>query len=384
MTGSLQVKNDKYFIVLNSYVNGKRKQKWIKTDLPVKGNKRKAEWLLRQTIQQHEQREGIISSDVTFSDYVRQWLMQVKRRVDEVTYQGYETLAKSHILPYFDASGLRLQDVTRQTLQGYIDEKAACGRKDGKGGLSPRSLRLHKNILYQTLTEAVKAGLLPANPCEYVDLPGAVRREPHFYTAEQLQTLLEAIREDPIYPLVKITALYGLRRSELLGLQWDSIDFTRGTMTIRHTVSKVTKAVAKDKTKNASSYRSFPLLPEAREIFLQAQASERTNRKLFGKEYKENAYVFKWPDGRPFPPDYVTHHFARLLKKHGLPYIRFHDLRHSCASLLLSHGFTLKDVQEWLGHSDIKMTANVYGHLDVARKQSIADEMSALLTSRGC
>lgn len=328
MTGSLQVKNDKYFIVLNSYVNGKRKQKWIKTDLPVKGNKRRAEQLLRQTIQQHEQREGIIPSDVTFSDYVRQWLTQVRRRVDEVTCQGYETLAKSHILPYFDASGLRLQDVTRQTLQDYIDEKAARGRKDGKGGLSPRSLRLHKNILYQTLTEAVKAGLLPANPCEYVDLPGAVRREPHFYTAEQLQTLLEAIREDPIYPLVKITALYGLRRSELLGLQWDSIDFTRGTMTIRHTVSKVTKAVAKDKTKNASSYRSFPLLPEVREIFLQAQASERINRRLFGKEYRENTYVFKWPDGRPFPPDYVTHHFARLLKKHGLPYIRFHDLRH--------------------------------------------------------
>lgn len=381
MTGSLQIKNDKYYIVLNDCVNGKRKQKWCKTGLPAKGNKRKAEQLLRDTLRQHEQQRGIVRSDVTFSDYVRLWLTQVKRRVDEVTYQGYGVLANGHILPYFDASGVKLQELTRQQLQDYIDEKAARGRKDGKGGLSARSLRLHKNVLYQTLTEAVKAGLLPANPCQYIDLPSTARHEAHFYTAQQMQELLDAIRDDPLYPLVKITALYGLRRSELLGLQWDSIDFDRGTLTIRHTVTKVTTAVAKDKTKNASSYRTFPLLPEARQIFLSALDAERENRRLFGKSYQQSPYVFKWPDGRPFSPDYVTHHFAALLRKHGLPPIRFHELRHTCASLLLSQGMTLKDVQEWLGHSDIKMTANVYGHLDIARKQSIADTMSSLLSS---
>lgn len=382
MTGSLQIKDNKYYIVLNSYASGKRRQKWIRTDLPVKGNKRRAEQLLRQTIQAYERQQGIIPSDVSFADFIRTWLAQVKRRVDEVTYQGYESLANSHILPYFDASGLKLQQVTRQLLQDYMDEKAAHGRKDGKGGLSPRSLRLHKNILYQALTEAVKAGLLSANPCEYIDLPSVPRHEAHFYTAEQVQTLLDSIRDDPLFPLVKITAIYGLRRSELLGLQWDSIDFESGTLTIRHTVSKVTKPVEKDKTKNASSYRSFPLLPEARAIFLQALSDQRTNRRLFGKAYQENPYVFKWPDGRPFPPDYITHHFARLLQKNGLSRIRFHELRHSCASILLSNGFTLKDVQEWLGHSDIKMTANVYGHLDMARKQSIAQEMSSLLSGK--
>lgn len=381
MTGSLQIKNDKYYIVLNDCVNGKRKQKWCKTGLPAKGNKRKAEQLLRDTLRQHEQQRGIVRSDVTFSDYVRLWLTQVKRRVDEVTYQGYEVLANGHILPYFDASGVKLQEVTRQQLQDYIDEKAARGRKDGKGGLSARSLRLHKNILYQTLTEAVKAGLLSANPCQYVDLPSTARHEAHFYTVQQMQELLDAIRDDPLYPLVKIAALYGLRRSELLGLQWDSIDFDRGTLTIRHTVTKVTTAVAKDKTKNASSYRTFPLLPEARQIFLSALDAERENRRLFGKSYQQSPYVFKWPDGRPFSPDYVTRHFAALLRKHDLPPIRFHELRHTCASLLLSQGMTLKDVQEWLGHSDIKMTANVYGHLDIARKQSIADTMSSLLSS---
>ena len=190
MTGSLQIKNNKYYIVLNDYVNGKRKQKWVKTELPIKGNKRKAEQLLRETLQQQEQQSGIVRSDVTFSDYVRVWLSQVKRRVDEVTYQGYEILANGHILPYFDASGVKLQEVNRHHLQAYIDEKAASGRKNGKGGLSARSLRLHKNILNQALTEAVKADLLPANPCQYVDLPSVQRYEAHYYTAQQLQELL--------------------------------------------------------------------------------------------------------------------------------------------------------------------------------------------------
>ena len=328
MTGSLQIKNDKYYIVINDCANGKRRQKWLKTGLPAKGNKRRAEQMLRDVVQDYERQRGIIRSDVTLADYVRQWMVQAKRRVDEVTYQGYEALANGHILPYFDANGVKLQDVTHRQLQAYIDEKAAHGRKDGKGGLSARSLRLHKNILYQALTEAVKAGLLPSNPCQHVELPSATRHEAHFYTAQQLRKLFDAIRDDPLYPLVKITALYGLRRSELLGLQWDSIDFERGTLTIRHTVTKVTTAVAKDKTKNASSYRSFPLLPEAQRIFLAALNAEKENRRLCGKDYQQNPYVFKWPDGRPFSPDYVSHHFAALLHKHSLPHIRFHELRH--------------------------------------------------------
>lgn len=380
MTGSLQIKSNKYYIVLNRYENGKRRPKWIATGLAVRGNKRRAEQLLRETLQKEQLASGTVPSDVTFSAYVRYWLQQVQRRVDEVTFQGYEVLATGHILPYFDQTGLLLQEVTRADLQAYIDEKAAHGRKDGKGGLSARSLRLHKNILNQTLTEAVKNELLPGNPCQYVALPPTVRYEPSFYNATQLQLLFSAMEGDPLAPLVRITTIYGLRRSEVLGLQWDSIDFDRGTVTIRHTVSKVTRAVEKDKTKNASSYRSYPLTPEARAIFRKAQEEEATNRRLMGRSYQNNAYVFKWPDGRLYSPDYVTRHFSTLLKNNGLPHIRFHELRHSCASLLLSQGCALKDVQEWLGHSDIKMTANIYGHLDVDRKQGIARALSDLLS----
>ena len=376
MTGSLTVKNGKYYAVLNVYENGKRKKKWISTDLPERGNKRKAEQFLREKLAEYERMEGIVHSDVRFSDYVRIWLEQIARTVDPVTMQGYQVTADSHILPYFDEKKTALADVDCKTLQQYIDMKHKSGRLDGKGGLSPKSIRAHKNIISQALDMAVKNKLISSNPCQFVILPPLVRYESTFYNDKQLKALFAALKDDPIFPMVKITALYGLRRSELLGLQWDSIDFEGKTMTIRHTVAKVTEVVAKDKTKNASSRRTFPLTAEALEIFKQAQCQEQQNRLAFGKEYQENSYVFKWADGHTYSPDYLSHRFNDLLKKHNLPHIRFHELRHSCASLLISMGQSLKDVQEWLGHSDIQMTANIYAHLDIARKTSIAASLA--------
>ena len=159
-------------------------------------------------------------------------------------------------------------------------------------------------------------------------------------------------------------------------MQWDSIDLEASTLTIKHTVVKQKSLVAKDKTKNATSRRMFPLMPEMRILFEQTKANEALNCRLFGREYYENAYIFKWPDGRTFSPNYVSCKFRALLKQHDLPHIRFHDLRHSCASLLIAQGFGLKDVQEWLGHADITLTANTYAHLDMGRKKSIAESIA--------
>lgn len=380
MTGSLQIKRDKYHIVLNTYdKNGKRKQKWISTNLSVKGNKKRAEQLLRETLKQYELMEKQVGSELLFGDAVRFWLEEAAMRVDTVTLQGYTTLANSHILPYFDVLGVKLVDIDRRILQSYLDEKHRNGRLDGGGGLSPRSLRLHKNILYQTLKGAVRDGLIPANPCDLVTLPKNDRHEAKFYSAEQVNALLAACKDDVLYPLLTLTAIYGLRRSEVLGLKWDSIDFDNGTLTIKHTVAKVTTVVEKDKTKNSSSHRSFPLLPNIRDLLLSLKQQEKTNRKLFGAEYHENNYVLKWDDGHPFSPDYVSHHFAALLKLHNFPAIRFHELRHSCASILINQGASLKDVQEWLGHSDISVTADIYSHLDIQRKQGIANMMARQL-----
>ena len=121
------------------------------------------------------------------------------------------------------------------------------------------------------------------------------------------------------------------------------------------------------------------MFENSRKLLLQLKERERKNRVLFGNENDANKYIFIWENGTQFGRDYVTQRFSRLLERNGLPHIRFHDLRHSCASLLISHDFTLKDIQEWVGHADIKMTANVYSHLETTRKNKLAEVMSASL-----
>ena len=377
MTGSLQVKNGKYYMVLNGVENGKRKQRWVSTGLTEKGNRRKAERLLREKLAEEERKAPSgEATNILFTDYLQRWLALSEQRVDEVTMQSYRMLSLRHVLPWFQERGLTLSEVSRKVIQEFLDEKGRCGRLDGKGGLGPKSLRELKNVLNQTLNEAVREELLTVNPCNLLRLPPKETSRAQFYTSEQLNALLTAVKEEPLYPLIRTAVVYGLRRSELLGLKWDSLDFENDTLAIRHTVVKVYSTVAKDKTKTKSSYRSFPLPPEMRDLFLSLRADQERNRRLMGKDYVQTDHVFCWPDGRPFTSDYVSHRFSQLLKKYGLPHIRFHDLRHSCASFFINQGCDLKQVQEWMGHSDISTTANIYGHLETQRKNAMAAMVS--------
>ena len=170
--------------------------------------------------------------------------------------------------------------------------------------------------------------MIQTNPADLVVMPHAAQFTGTFYTEAQMRDLLTAVKNERLYPIVYVTALYGLRRSEVLGLKWDSINFAMQTLTIRHTVARVTKVVEKNKTKNASSFRSFPLTDDAVRLFKILLQQEQYYRNHFGKDYIDNNYVFTWEDGHPYSPDYVSHTFHKLLKKYDLPHIRFHDLRH--------------------------------------------------------
>lgn len=379
MTGSVQEKNGKYYAVLNLIdTNGKRKQKWISTGLDTKGNKRKAEQILRDKIKEYELKQNVISTDILFSDYVLHWLEIKKSSIDIVTYQGYKIIVNAHIVPYFKSKGIRLTDLTRNHIQCYIDEKLKNGRSDGKGGLSAKTVRSHIVIVKQVLNEALKNEFILSNPSAFVDLPKTQHFEAGFYSEKQISELLRLTEKEPLHALIKTTVVYGLRKSELLGLKWDSIDFEKNTVSIKHTVVQNSVLVEKDSTKNKSSYRTYPMSNDMKQMFLEIKETERQNSILFGKEYIKNDYIFKWDNGKQYTPNYISHKFKSILENYNLPKIRFHDLRHTCASLLLAKGCSMKDIQEWLGHSDYSTTANIYSHLDVNRKNDIANLMAKL------
>lgn len=379
MTGSLQTKGNIYYAVLNYYDdNGKRKKKWISTGLSIVGNnKRKAEKILRDILKEHEDGKVVYSKEILFSDWMIGWLERMKANIELTTWEGYESYVRVHIIPYFTRKPIKLSELAPRHIQDYITEKLKNGRADGKGGLCVESVKKHRKVMNIALKEALNLNLIPYNPCERTKLPKNDNKfVASFYNESQAMELLRISKDSVIEPAIILTVYYGLRRSEVCGLKWDAIDFDKGTMVIRNTVVKVKTLVEKERTKNKSSYRTFPLLPSVRTYLLELRRNQKKMQLLFGDTYVRNDYICKWEDGRPIAPGYITKKFAKLLKSSTLPHIRFHDLRHSTASILIGMGFGLKEVQEWLGHNDITTTADIYGHLEFTTKVTMADRLN--------
>jgi integrase len=240
-------------------------------------------------------------------------------------------------------------------------------------------------LLSKAFKTAMKKEILRENPIEEVDRPKKNRYHATFYTVDEMLTLMEAFCEDPLDLPVQIAAYYGLRRSEVLGLKWDAIDFTRKTISIRHKVIEAEingkfVPVGEDVLKTKSSFRTLPLIPEIEFLLLKEKEKQEMYRRLFKKSYCRDYldYICVDQTGKLLRPNYVTEHFAWVIEKYDLKKIRFHDLRHTCASLLLSKGISMKQIQIWLGHSTFSTTADIYAHLDYSAQEESAKVMTGL------
>jgi integrase len=196
-----------------------------------------------------------------------------------------------------------------------------------------------------------------------------------FLTGEEANRLLQAFVGHELQAMVYVTLYYGLRRSEALGLRWQAVDFENNTITINHTVVKNLTIEYKDSTKSKKSMHTFPLLDDVKNLLLKLKKQQDENRRTFKKAYNETDYIFKYADGSLYRPDCVTRSFQRVLKNHGLPRMRYHDLRHSTASILHDKNWDLKDIQDWLRHADIETTGNIYTHISSQRKQATARDL---------
>lgn len=382
ITGYLQKKKDMFYVVLHlNDAEGKLKKKWISTGLHVKGNKKKAEALLFEIKKEYDVNPKSVplkESTVLFSDFLLTWLEIVKGQVEAITYQSYSNNLKSVAAPYFAERQITLQDLSPKDIQEFYQFLLT------KRSISANSvLHYHANI-HKALKYAVKRELITMNPADKVDRPKKEEFIGTFYNTAEIEKLFEVTKNTQLEFPVKMASFYGLRRSEIVGLRWQAIDFDCKTITIEHTINVLHGGhlVAKDRTKNKSSRRTLPLIPEVEELLRCMKRDQEDYRRLckssYCKDFKDYVYVNSL--GKLISPDYITRKFHDVIQKYGLRKIRFHDLRHTCASLLLANGVDMKEIQEWLGHSNYSTTANIYTHLDYSSKVSSANTMQKLFS----
>lgn len=389
VTVSLHEKNGIYQAVINyKDENNKRKQKWVSTRLETRGNKKLALAKAEEIRAEFEKELNSNSlyktnksnnTNILFLDFLKDWLKMVKQTIEPSTYTSYNQIISDRVSKYFSNNPIKLVYIQPIDIQNYYNHLFI-------EGLSGNTVIHHHAVIRKCLDYAFKMDIIPNNPADKVQRPKKEQYIGSFYNENELNELFEKSKDDPMELIILITAFYGLRRSEVLGLKWDAFDFENKTITIKHTViiAKLDgerQIIAKDRTKNKSSYRTLPLLDEIADKLLEAKERQENFKKAFGKSYtkKDKDYVFVNPQGKLIRPDYISEHFKILLKNNGLRHIRFHDLRHSCASLLLAKGIPMKAIQEWLGHSNFSTTANIYAHLDSNSKQVSADTILSAL-----
>lgn len=383
VAGHLQEKNGMFYVVLNYRdENGKRKTPWISTNLPVKGNKKRAENFMMDVrrnfvppnVQRSEEREAMQKGDILFTDFLLKWLRVAKSTVKLTTYASYEMMATKIIIPYFQILNIKLKELTTEDIQDFYSAQLER--------VSANTVIHYHAVIHRALKYAVKIKTIQSNPAVNVERPRKEKFIGSFYDKKEINTLFDIIQGHPLEVAIKLAAFYGLRREEIIGLKWTAIDFENNTLTIQHTVTECNLdgkyiEVASDTAKTDSSLRTMPLVTNFRAMLLAKKEKQEHYRKLCGRSYcKEYLdYIFVNEMGERWKPRYLSDGFKRILEQNGLRRIRFHDLRHTCASLLLANNVPMKKIQEWLGHSDFSTTANIYAHLDFQSKISSAEAM---------
>jgi len=389
MTGCIAQRNETYYVRLTYYdKNHKRKDKWVSTGLSGRGAKQKAAAMINSFIEKYSYLEKS-EHPSKMADYLKMWKALQENEVAETTYDGYHTYIDRHLIPYFAALNIDIQDVTPGHIMDYVSYLSNDGgRKDNKlGGQSITSIKKIISILRKVFNYAVAYGDIKINPALQVTLPKKEKNSNNlnknkrqvFMTAEEAQKMLDAFKNEEIGPIIFVTLYYGLRRSEALGLKWQAVDFDNDTISINHTIVSNGRIIAKDSTKTYSSERTYQLLPDIKDLLLKLKDEQEVYKKRLGSNYHNNDYIFKNPNGLPYRPDTLTRSFKRALERHGLPQMRYHDLRHSTASILVDKGWDINDIKEWLGHADISTTANIYAHISHRKKVSLAQDLDKTL-----
>ena len=304
--------------------------------------------------------------EVWFEDYA-------KIKVRPSSHQTYRGYMDNHIGPNIGDIPLeRLTSLDLQKLYKKLLTKGRVDRLEAKGqpkSLSAKTVRNIHQILSSALKLAQEQRIILANPAEGCALPKVEHREMKTLPVEQLQSFLREARESGVFELYYLELATGLRRGELLGLKWEDIDLERGDLRVRRQISRINGEVVEAPLKTKNAYRTLPLAEDTVSVLLEQK-----------KKTGSSPWVFPSPNGGPISPDSVLHMLHRVLKRAGLPKVRFHDLRHTFATLALQNGVDIKTVSGMLGHFSAGFTLDTYAHVTSAAQRLAAQTMGNVLS----
>ncbi len=344
------------------------------------GNKTQAEIRLRQLLTDLDKGIFVKPGKSTCTDYLKQWLKDYAfTNLSPKTAEGYESIIYRHLIPALGV--IPLAQLRPEMIQRYIGDKLTHGRANGQGGLSSRTVRHHIICLHTALQRAVKMGILIRNPVDAVTIPRAERHEMQTMSESDIHIFLEMARPTPYYALFYMLLFTGVRRSELLALRWQDVDLLLLQISISRSLYQVKGGrIIFRQPKTEKSRRQVALSPSTVDMLKEYQDSQNKLRLSLGyPALTDDDLVFCQYDGKPFLPNTVTHNWVKLIRRSGLNGIRFHDARHTHASLMLKQGIHPKIVQERLGHSSIQITLDTYSHVAPGLQQAAANKFDDII-----
>jgi integrase len=404
VAGWLAKKKGNYYAVL--FVDdgkGGKKQKWISLKLKAAGNHARAERLLEEIRKEYtEKGESTIAketekhpikaetpvavrnSSMLFSELLKEWLESAKPRLEETTYSGYWKCIYKIVAPYFDALKTKASELTPEDIEEFY-RQAQPGRK-------ANTLIHYHAVIREALQWGLRKRIVTQNVADLVQKPKKEPFMPNYYTLDDMKELLEKVKGTQLELAVFLGCHYGLRREEIIGLKWDAIDFQYHKINIKHIVTEAQidghyKRISMDRAKTQKSLRSLPMDKTVEDFMMDYKAKQDEWKQNFKGKYDHSydGYVYLWPDGHRVIPSWITATFHDFLKANFPPdkIIRFHDLRHSCASLLRHEGVPMEDIQKWLGHSTIVTTEGLYAHFDQNGNIGSANKLASAFGEQG-
>ena len=365
---------DSYSIVLElgrDPATGKRKQQWV----TVKGTKKEAEKKLSELLSQMDNGTYVKPEKTTLADYLNIWLIDyAKPNLSPRSFERYESIVRVHLIP--GLGSIALINIRPEHIQKYYSSKL-------ESGLSARTVRYHHVVLHIALKTAVKWGLTSRNVTDAVDPPKARKSEMKTWDEEEVSLFLGNAKDSQYYALFHTALFTGMRRSELLALRWRDVDEEHCQLSISRGLHQLKDgSFVFSQPKSAKSQRTIALSPSNIAVLKELHEKQKLERMMQGIELNDDDLVFSHPEGTPLRPNTVSRAWSILANRAGIKIIRFHDARHTHASLMLKQGIHPKVVQERLGHSTIAITLDTYSHVAPGMQESAANRFDAAISAK--